>query len=83
VPYHASKLKGILEGLAAVGYMLAPNNSYAGSAFASITNPAPVMTSLGGSIPEYPFEFVLESNSIYACFNGTGYVWLERWTLNL
>jgi hypothetical protein len=83
VPYHASKLKGILEVLASVGYMLAPNNSYSGSLYDGSTNPAPVMTPMDGSAPEYPFEFVLESNSIYACFNGTGYVWLERWTLNL
>jgi hypothetical protein len=83
IPYHASKIKGFISSLAGAGMMLAPNNTYSGIGYANTTNPAPVNASLGGSAYEYPFEFLLESNNIYACFNGTGYIWLERWTLNL
>lgn len=77
----ASRVQGLLMQAGGV-VMCAPNNSY--GAYNSSTNPPPCSDTRGSNASAVPFEFALESTSIYYAANAAGnFMAVLGWTENL
>ena len=84
-PTIAASIRGFVAGNASTQIYIqaGPNNSF--GSYTSTTNPAPVVLSIAGvnTTFTHPFDFILESNSVYWATSNAGLYVCTGWEVNL